>query len=52
MFAVWELTRGAATDFVPACTRLRLDRVSVRGLPDGSVRVTKVGEWTSVRVNG
>lgn len=26
----------------------RLDRVSVRGLPDGSVRVTKVGEWTSV----
>ena len=23
----------------------RLDRVSVRGLPDGSVRVTKVGEW-------
>jgi len=27
----------------------RLDKVSVRGLPDGSVRVTKVGEWTSVR---
>ncbi len=27
----------------------RLDRVSVRGLPDGSVRVTKVGEWNSVR---
>ena len=27
----------------------RLDRVSVRGLPDGSVRVTKVGEWSSVR---
>jgi len=26
----------------------RLDRVSVRGLPDGSVRVTKVGEWSSV----
>jgi hypothetical protein len=26
----------------------RLDRVSVRGLPDGSVRVTKVGEWTSM----
>ena len=25
----------------------RLDRVSVRGLPDGSVRVTKVGEWQS-----
>jgi len=23
----------------------KLDRVSVRGLPDGSVRVTKVGEW-------
>ena len=23
----------------------RLDRVSVRGLPDGSVRVTKVGVW-------
>jgi hypothetical protein len=23
----------------------RLDRVLVRGLPDGSVRVTKVGEW-------
>lgn len=30
----------------------RLDRVSVRGLPDGGVRVTKVGEWSSVRVNG
>ena len=28
----------------------RLDRVSVRGQPDGSVRVTKVGEWSSVRV--
>jgi hypothetical protein len=27
----------------------RLDRVSVRGLPDGSVRVTKVGEWSGVR---
>jgi hypothetical protein len=26
----------------------RLDRVSVRGLPNGSVRVTKVGEWSSV----
>jgi hypothetical protein len=26
----------------------RLDRVSVRGLPDGSVRITKVGEWSSV----
>ena len=26
----------------------RFDRVSVRGLPDGSVRVTKVGEWSSV----
>jgi hypothetical protein len=26
----------------------RLDKVSVRGLPDGSVRVTKVGEWRSV----
>jgi hypothetical protein len=25
----------------------RLDRVSVRGQPDGSVRVTKVGEWCS-----
>ena len=23
----------------------RLDRVSVHGLPDGSVRVTKVGQW-------
>jgi len=28
----------------------RLDKVSVRGLPDGSVRVTKVGEWSSLRV--
>jgi hypothetical protein len=28
----------------------RLDRVSVRGLPDGSVRVTKVGEWSSLSV--
>jgi len=27
----------------------RLDKVSVCGLPDGSVRVTKVGEWFSVR---
>lgn len=27
----------------------RLDRVSVCGLPDGSVRVTKVGEWSSLR---
>jgi hypothetical protein len=26
----------------------RLDKVSVRGLPDGSVRVTKVGEWSRV----
>jgi hypothetical protein len=26
----------------------RLDRVSVRGLPNGSVRVTKVGEWASL----
>ena len=30
---------------------VRLDKVSVRGLPDGSVRVTKVREWSSVRVN-
>jgi hypothetical protein len=28
----------------------RWDRVSVRGLPDGGVRVTKVGEWSSVGV--
>jgi hypothetical protein len=28
----------------------RLDRVSVKGLPDGSVRITKIGEWASVRV--
>ena len=27
----------------------RWDKVSVRGLPDGSVRVTKVGEWSSLR---
>jgi hypothetical protein len=27
----------------------RLDRVSVKGLPDGSVRVTKIGEWSSLR---
>jgi hypothetical protein len=27
-----------------------LDKVSVRGQPDGSVRVTKVGKWSSVRV--
>jgi hypothetical protein len=27
----------------------RLDRVSVRGQPDGSVRITKVGEWSSLR---
>ena len=25
-----------------------LDKVSVRGQPDGSVRVTKVGKWTGV----
>jgi hypothetical protein len=29
---------------------VRLDKVSVRGQPDGSVRVTKVGEWSSLRV--
>jgi hypothetical protein len=28
---------------------MRLDKVSVRGQPDGSVRVTKVGEWSSLR---
>ncbi len=28
----------------------RLDRVSVHGLSDGSVRITKVGEWSSVGV--
>jgi hypothetical protein len=28
----------------------RLDKVSVKGLPDGSVRVTKVGRWSGVRV--
>jgi hypothetical protein len=28
---------------------VRLDKVSVRGLPDGSVRVTKVGVWSSLR---
>jgi hypothetical protein len=27
---------------------VRLDEVSVRGLPDGSVRVTNVGEWSSL----
>jgi hypothetical protein len=27
---------------------VRLDKVSVRGQPDGSVRVTKVGEWSSL----
>ena len=27
----------------------RLDRVSVRGLPNGSVRVTKVGQWSRLR---
>jgi hypothetical protein len=34
------------------CAAARLDRVSVRGLPDGGVRITKVGEWSSVGVNG
>ena len=28
---------------------VRLDRVSVSGQPNGSVRVTKVGEWSSMR---
>lgn len=28
----------------------RLDKVSVRGQTDGSVRITKVGEWSSVGV--
>jgi len=28
---------------------VRLDKVSVRGQPDGSVSVTKVGEWSSLR---
>jgi len=32
------------------CAAAGLDKVSVRGQPDGSVRVTKVGEWSSVRV--
>jgi hypothetical protein len=27
----------------------RLDKVSVRGLPDGGVRITKVGEWSGLR---
>jgi hypothetical protein len=27
----------------------RRDRVSMRGLPEGSVRVTKVGQWSSVQ---
>jgi hypothetical protein len=31
---------------------VRFDKVSVRGQPNGSVRVTKVGEWSSVRANG
>ncbi len=30
----------------------RLDKVSVRGLPDGSMRVTKVGEWSSLGAQG
>ena len=30
----------------------RLDRVSVRGQPNGSVRVTKVGEWSSLETQG
>src|SRR5271169_2901373 len=30
----------------------RLDRVSVRGQPDGSVRVTKIGEWSSLGAQG
>jgi hypothetical protein len=28
----------------------RLDKVSIRGLPDGSVRITKVGVWSGVGV--
>jgi hypothetical protein len=28
---------------------VRLDKVSVRGQPDGSMRVTRVGEWSSLR---
>jgi hypothetical protein len=28
---------------------VRLDKVSVRGLLDGSVRVTKIGEWSRLR---
>ena len=31
------------------CAAARMDRVSVRVLSDGSVRVTKVGEWSSIR---
>jgi hypothetical protein len=30
----------------------RLDKVSVRGLPDGSVRVTKFGQWSGVESSG
>jgi len=29
----------------------RTSEVSVRGQPDGSVRVTKVGEWSSLRAH-
>ena len=32
---------------------VRLDKVSVRGQPDGAcASCTKVGEWSSVEVNG
>lgn len=38
-----ERSRNRFRSGLDAATRL--DRVSVRGLPDGSVRVTKIGEW-------
>ena len=41
-------TDGAATDLGPACMRLRDWMGLVRGLLDGSVRVTKVGDRESV----
>jgi hypothetical protein len=49
MFGGSARMSGAAIDSAPACTRLRgWTRSRCRGLPDGSVRVKKVGEWSSV----
>ena len=40
---------NTVTDFAPPCMPVRgWTKSRIRGLPDGSVRITKVGMWRSV----